>query len=274
MDPAGLVEPELVWYDATDGKKVPAYLFVRDDLDRSTAHPAIIWVHGDGIAQNYHGWHVRRDYAVYYSFHQYLAQQGYVVIAPDYRGSVGYGKSWRLEPYLDLGGMDYEDVGASVPYLKSLGFVDRDRIGVWGLSYGGFMTLHALTKHPRAYACGVNVAGVQDFRFWWRDPGGQWINGRMGTPADNPDAYRRSAPIERLDRLERPLLVLHGTADVNVPFLESIKLIDVALKLGKEVDFAMYPGEFHYFHREHVLRDAWRRVEAFFGECLGTNGVP
>jgi dipeptidyl aminopeptidase/acylaminoacyl peptidase len=268
VDRSRLVEPQLVRYSSVDGREVPAYLFVPKDLDRSRKHPAIIWIHGDGIAQNYDGWHTRRDYAVYYSFHQYLAQRGYVVIAPDYRGSVGYGREWRLAPYRDLGGLDYQDVAAAVPYLESLLYVDPERVGVWGLSYGGFLTLQALTSHPERYRCGIDVAGVQDFRDWFRDPGGNWIGGRLGDPAQNPDAYQRAAPIERVDRIVRPLLVLHGTADVNVPFLESLKLVDKLTKEAKDFDFVVYPGEFHYFHREHVLRDFYRRVAAFFDENL------
>jgi dipeptidyl aminopeptidase/acylaminoacyl peptidase len=268
VDRDSLVEPELVHYPSTDGRQVPAWLFVPRNLDRSRKHPAIVWIHGDGIAQNYDGWHVRRDYAVYYSFHQYLVQLGFIVLAPDYRGSVGYGKEWRVAPYRDLGGIDYEDIAASVPYLDGLLYVDPARIGVWGLSYGGFLTLQALTLDPQLFRCGVDVAGVHDFRFWFRDPGGIWVGGRLGDPRENPDAYARAAPVTRVDRIERPLLVLHGTADVNVPFLESLSLVDELLKKGKDVDFAVYPGEFHYFHREHVLRDAWRRVEEFFERHL------
>ncbi|HEY7697092.1 MAG TPA: S9 family peptidase, partial [Vicinamibacteria bacterium] len=268
VDRSRLVEPQLVHYPSRDGREVPSYLFVPEGLDRSRKHPAIVWIHGDGIAQNYDGWHVRRDYGVYYGFHQYLAQQGYVVIAPDYRGSIGYGREWRLAPYRDLGGKDYEDVASAVPYLESLLYVDPERIGVWGLSYGGFLTLQALTLDPELFRCGIDVAGVQDFRDWYRDPGGPWIGGRLGDPRENPAAYLQAAPIERVDRITRPLLVLHGTADVNVPFLESLKLVDALEKRGKDFDFVVYPGEFHYFRREHVLRDFYRRVQEFFDRNL------
>jgi dipeptidyl aminopeptidase/acylaminoacyl peptidase len=225
-------------------------------------------VHGDGITQNFEGWHTRRDYAVYYSFHQYLAQRGYVVLAVDYRGSIGYGRDWRQGHFRDLGGRDYEDVAAGVDYLAGLGYVDRARVGVWGLSYGGFMALQALTVTPELFACAIDVAGVVDWRDWARDPDGPWIRGRMGRPEDDPELFRRTAPIEKVDRIVRPLLVMHGTADVNVPFLESVRLADVALKAGKTVDFVVYPGEYHYFHRAHVLRDAWSRAEAFFDRHL------
>lgn len=274
IDRARLVEPRLVHYPSRDGQQVPAYLFAAEQLDRARLRPAIVWIHGDGVTQNFDGWHTRRDYAVYYSFHQYLAQKGYVVLAVDYRGSIGYGKAWRQGHYRDLGGRDYEDVAAGMDYLKTLGFVDTTRVGVWGLSYGGFMTLQALTVTPELFRCGINVAGVVDWRDWYRDPGGPWIKGRMGSPEENAELYRRTAPIERLDRLVRPLLVLHGTSDVNVPFLESVRLVDVATKLGKPLEFMMYPGEFHYFQRDHVLRDAWQRVERFFDRHLGATPSP
>jgi dipeptidyl aminopeptidase/acylaminoacyl peptidase len=268
IDKRALTEPQFVRYASPDGSQVPAYLFVPAGLDRARRHPAIVWVHGDGVTQNYEGWHVRRDYAVYYSFHQYLAARGYVVLAVDYRGSIGYGRDWRQGHFRDLGGKDYEDVAAGAAYLKTLGFVDPDRIGVWGLSYGGFMTLQALTVTPELFRCGIDVAGVVDWRDWHKDPDGPWIKGRMGSPSDNPDLYRRTAPIERVERIVRPLMVLHGTADVNVPFLESVRLVDALTKAGKHVEFMIYPGEFHYFHRAHVLRDAWQRVERFFDTHL------
>ena len=120
VDKAALVEPRFVRYDAPDGAKVPAYLFVPKGVDRSRPGPAVVWVHGDGITQNFDGWHTRRDYAVYYSFHQYLVERGYVVLSVDYRGSIGYGKAWREGDYRDLGGRDYEDIAAGVSYLKTL----------------------------------------------------------------------------------------------------------------------------------------------------------
>jgi len=247
---------------------VPAYLFVPKGLNRATKHPAIIWIHGDGINQNYDGWHVERNYAVYYSFHQYLLQRGYVVLAPDYRGSIGYGREWRQGVYLDVGGKDARDAAAGADYLKTLAYVDSERIGVWGLSYGGFFTLLAMTERPTTFRCGVDVAGVPDFGMWYVDPGGPWVTARMGTPEKNPAVYRQAAPIDRIERLARPLLVLHGTADVNVPYIESVRLVDRLLKTGKAFEFMVYPGEFHYFQRTHVLRDAWQRVERFFGTHL------
>ena len=153
--------------------------------------------------------------------------------------------------------------------MKSLGFVDGDRIGVWGLSYGGFFTLQAITQAPKDFACAVDVAGVADYAMYYEDPWkGAWTYGRMRAPEDHPKEYAAASPLSHMDRLERPLLILHGTADVNVPYLHSIRLADTLLKLKKDYEFVTYPGEFHYFTREHVLRDAWTRVDQFFAKWL------
>jgi dipeptidyl aminopeptidase/acylaminoacyl peptidase len=276
IDRSAFVEAQMVHYPGPDGQEVPAWLFVPKGLDRSRKHPAIVWIHGDGVNQNYDGWHVQRNYAVYYSFHQYLLQQGYVVIAPDYRGSIGYGRAWREGVYMDVGGKDAKDAWMAARYLTSLPYVDGDRLGVWGLSYGGFFTLIAVTDQPTLYRAAVDVAGVVDYAMYYEDPyHGGWTASRIGTPEQHPDVYERASPLSHVDRLERPLLVLHGTADVNVPYLHSVRLVDELLKKGKGdlLTYAMYPGEFHYFTREHVLRDAWRRVDEFFGAHLQPSSV-
>ena len=246
-----------------DSKPVPATLLVSHALDRRTKHPAIVWIHGSGSDQNFLGWHPGL-YRMYYSMHQYLAQQGYVILTPDYRGSSGYHRDWATGNYLDLGGKDLLDVASGADYLKTLDYVDPDRIGVWGLSYGGFMTLQALTVTPTLFRCAIDVAGVTD----WAPRGGAWTIARMGTPAEHPELYHRSAPVKHMEKLERPLLILHGTADANVAFHDSLSLIDTLVKLGKPFDSAIYPGEPHFFRRAHVLRDAWRRAEAFFDRYL------
>jgi len=271
IDHSAFVEPEYVHYPGADGKLVPGWLFLPNHLDRSKKHPAIVWIHGDGINQNYDGWHVQRNYAVYYSFHQYLLQQGYVVFAPDYRGSIGYGRDWRQGVYMDVGGKDAKDAWMAGNYLKTLPYVDGERMGVWGLSYGGFFTLIAATDQPTLFRAAVDVAGVVDYRMYYEDPyHGSWTASRIGTPEQNPQVYDKASPLSHIDRLQRPLLILHGTSDVNVPYLQSVRLVDESLKKhkGELIQFMMYPGEFHYFDREPVLRDAWRRVDEFFGKNL------
>jgi dipeptidyl aminopeptidase/acylaminoacyl peptidase len=271
IDHTRFVAPELVHYPGPDGQPVPGWLYVPPELDRSRKHPAIVWIHGDGVNQNYDGWHVQRNYAVYSSFHQYLLQQGYIVFAPDYRGSIGYGRDWRQGVYMDVGGKDAKDAWMAANYLRTRTFVDMDRVGVWGLSYGGFFTLIAVTDQPSLFRAAVNVAGVVDYAMYYEDPyHGGWTTMRIGTPEQNPKVYAQASPLSRIGRLERPLLTLHGTADVNVPYLHSVRLVDELLKQkkGHLTEFMTYPGEFHYFTREHVLRDAWQRVDRFFAKHL------
>jgi dipeptidyl aminopeptidase/acylaminoacyl peptidase len=263
---ADLIAPLAVHYPSRgDGKPVPATLMVDKKLDRSKKHPAIVWVHGSGADQNYLAWHPGW-YRMYYSMSEYLAQQGYVVLTPDYRGSSGYSREWATGVSRDLGGIETQDVNAGADYLKTLSYVDPDRIAIWGLSYGGFMTLQSMVTDPTLFRCGIDVAGVGDWETWTT---GGMILGRLGeTPVTDPELYDRSAPVKHLDKLSRPLLVLQGTNDANVPFWETLKVIDTLEKLDKPFDMAIYPGEIHFFRRAYVLRDAWRRSAAFFDQCL------
>ncbi|HEY6850158.1 MAG TPA: prolyl oligopeptidase family serine peptidase [Terracidiphilus sp.] len=264
--PQDLIAPTAVYYPSrADQKQVPATLIVDKNLDRTQKHPAIVWIHGSGLDQNYLAWHPGY-YRMYYAMSQYLAQQGYVVLTPDYRGSSGYSRDWATGVSRDLGGSETQDVNAGADYLKTLGYVDPDRIGIWGLSYGGFMTLQSMVTDPTLFRCAIDVAGVGD---WDTYTTGGMILGRLGeTPVTDPELYDRSAPVKHLDKLARPLLILQGTNDANVPFWETLKVIDNLEKLGKPFDMAIYPGETHFFRRAYVLRDAWKRSEAFFNNCL------
>ncbi len=265
---ADLTPPVAVQFPSrADGKPVPATLMVSKNLDRTRRHPAIVWIHGSGPEQNYLGWHPG-SYRMYYSVHQYLAQQGYVILTPDYRHSSGYGRDWAVGSYMDLGGAEYLDVASGADYLKTLDYVDPDRIGVWGLSYGGFMTLQAVTVTPTLFRCAIDVAGVTDWATYATTNLGASAPSKMGTPVENPEGYYRSAPVKHMEKLVRPLLILHGTNDRNVAFRESLTLIDTLVKLGKSFETAIYPGEVHFFRRAHVLRDAWRRAEDFFDRHL------
>jgi dipeptidyl aminopeptidase/acylaminoacyl peptidase len=202
---------------------------------------------------------------MYYALNQYLAQQGYVILTPDHRASSGYSRDWAVGDYMDMGGKETQDVAAGADYLKTIDYIDPDRIGVYGLSYGGFMTLQAVTTTPTLFRCAIDVAGVGDWATW---NFGAYTTGRLGTPITNPEAYDSSAPVKHLEKLQRPLMILQGTNDTNVPFWETLTVIDRLEKLGKPFDMAIYPGEIHFFRRAYVLRDAWRRSEDFFDKYL------
>jgi dipeptidyl aminopeptidase/acylaminoacyl peptidase len=141
LNPADLTPPVAVSFPSRlDGASVPATLMVSKTLDRRTRHPALVWIHGSGSDQNFLGWHPG-SYRMYYSLCQYFAQQGYVILTPDYRGSSGYSRDWATGVHMALGVADTADVASGADYLKTLDYVDPDRIGVFGLSYGGFLTL-------------------------------------------------------------------------------------------------------------------------------------
>jgi dipeptidyl aminopeptidase/acylaminoacyl peptidase len=246
-----------------DGKLVPATLVVSANLDRTKQHPAIVWIHGSGPEQNYLGWHPG-SYRMYYAMHQYLAQQGYVILTPDYRGSSGYSHDWATGTYMEMGKGEAMDVASGADYLKTLSYVDPDRIGVWGLSYGGYMTLQTVWMNPTLFRCAIDVAGVTDWETY-NPP-----TNRMGTPVENPSGYLQMAPARHMDQIVRPLMIMHGTNDTNVPFSESLQVIDTLVKMGTHFELAIYPGEIHFFRRAHVLRDAWHRAEEFFDKNLKT----
>lgn len=269
LDKADLTTPVAVSFPSRyDGAPVPATLMVPKNLDRSRRHPAIVWIHGSGSDQNYLGWHPG-SYRMYYSVHQYLVQQGYIILTPDYRGSSGYSRDWSTGVHMGVGVSDTADVASGADYLKTLDYVDPNRIGVWGLSYGGFMTLQALNTDPLLWRCGIDVAGVVD----WATYGAGYTTPRLGTPVENPEIYDVSAPVKHMDRLERPLMIMHGTFDRNVAFHDSLRLIDVLVKLGKDFETVVYPGEIHFFRRAIVLRDAWKRAERFFDQHLRNGSV-
>ena len=258
-----------VSYPSRLGKvTVPATLMVSKTIDRTKKNPALVWIHGSGSDQNFLGWHPG-SYRMYYSLCQYLAQQGYVILTPDYRGSSGFSRDWSTGVHMGIGVNDTADVAAGADYLKTLDYVDPNRIGVFGLSYGGFLTLQAMTVDPTLWRAGVNVAGVVD----WATYGAGYTTPRLGTPVQNPEIYRISAPILHMDKLERPLLVLHGTNDRNVSFADSLRLFDVLIKLGKPFESQIYPGEIHFFRRDIVLRDAWKRIEDFFDRTVKNGPV-
>jgi dipeptidyl aminopeptidase/acylaminoacyl peptidase len=251
-----------------DKVTVPGTLMVSKNIDKTRKNPALVWIHGSGSDQNFLGWHPGA-YRMYYSLCQYLAQQGYVILTPDYRGSSGFSRDWSTGVHMGIGVNDTADVAAGADYLKTLDYVDPNRIGVFGLSYGGFLTLQAMTVDPTLWRAGVDVAGVVD----WATYGAGYTTPRLGTPVQNPEIYRISAPILHMDKLERPLLILHGTNDRNVSFADSLRLFDVLLKMGKPFESQIYPGEIHFFRRDHVLRDAWTRIEEFFDRTV-KNGAP
>ena len=152
--------------------------------------------------------------------------------------------------------------------MKSLGYVDINRIGVYGMSYGGHMVLTLLTKFPDVFKAGVDIAGVADFTLNYESLYGPWILGRIGTPEQNPKVYHDDSAINFINQLKAPVMILHGTNDPNVTLLQSVMLIDQLLKKGKRFEFELYPGELHFFTKKRSWIDAFMKIERFLHEYV------
>jgi dipeptidyl aminopeptidase/acylaminoacyl peptidase len=256
-------EPEIVAYsNRTDGTKIHARLHVPLNLDRSRKHPAVVFVHGAGYAQSvFRGW-VSPDRN---SFNHFLTQEGYIVLDVDFRGSSGYGRKFRLDVFDRIGEVDLDDVLSGVDYLRNLGYVDPDRIGIWGHSYGGFMVASAMFRSPETFAAGVAGAPVTDWeRFFFLAPG--YNEEHLGFPSENPEGTRRASPLTYAENLKRPFLILSGVQDVM--HLDSAALVNKLLEHRKSFEWFFYPNEPHGMRQPQAREDYYRRIFDFFERHL------
>lgn len=232
----------------------------RGNLSRGGRHPAIVRVHGAGYAQS-----VRRSWGGYsYLIHTLLSRQGYYVLDVDYRGSSGYGRKWRSDVHLHLGGLDLEDTVTAAEYLRSLPDVDPNRVAIWGWSYGGFLTNMAMLAAPGAFNAGVAVAPVND----WASYDTEYTEERLGRPQENPEPYRKSSPITFAEGLKDPLLMIHGLRDDNVHAQDTMRLVDALVKAGKEFDLMVYPEGKHGISRDASRVHLFRKMFAFLSEKM------
>lgn len=255
--------PEIVTYPNTnDGTQIRARLHVPQGLDRSRKHPAVVFAHGAGYSQSvFRGW-VSLDRN---AFNHFLAQEGYVVLDVDFRGSAGYGRKFRLDVFDRLGDIDRDDAVSGVEYLKNLGYVDTDRIGIWGHSYGGFMVSSAMFRSPETFAAGAAGAPVTDWeRFFYLAPG--YNEEHLGFPSENPEGTRRASPLTYAQNLERPFLVLSGMQDVM--HLDSAALVNKLLEHRKSFEWFFYPNEPHGMRQPQAREDYYRRIFTFFERHL------
>lgn len=254
-----LPPPQIVEFEnPADHVRVRAFLYKPEPFVRGRKYPAVVFVHGAGYLQN-----VTRsmtEYAVNMLFHHRLARMGFVVLDADYRQSAGYGRKFRTDVYGFMGGKDLDDEVAGVDYLGSLGFVDTSRVGIYGGSYGGFMTLMALFTKPETFACGAALRSVTD----WRSYNAGYTNPRLGDPKRDAENYRRSSPIDHAAGLKRPLLLLHGMKDGNVFAQDTIRLVEKLIQLGKSFDAMLYPSQDHAFTDPKSWIDEYHRIEQLF----------
>lgn len=254
------IRPEFVRYRTPDKQWVHAHLFMPKGRRPDGGWPAVIFLHGTGYLQN-----VRDSLTAYprnLLFHHRLAERGFVVLSPDFRGSKGYGRGFRTAVHADLGGPDRQDIVAARKFLFDKCGVHLGKIGLYGGSYGGFLTLMCLFKEPKAFACGAALRPVTD----WSRYDGRYTEPRLGSPqvAGGEEIYRRTSPIWFADNLERPLLLLHGMQDTNVFVQHTIRLVERLIALGKDFDLMLYPSQKHAFEDQAAWVDQYRRIERLF----------
>lgn len=255
--------PEIVKIPSSHAQQ-PIYSKVyRSQTPVEGKRPAVVFVHGAGYLQNAHrGWSY---YFREFMFHTLLTRRGYVVLDMDYRASAGYGRAWRSAIYRQMGTPELEDLQDGVDYLVAHENVDRQRIGVYGGSYGGFLTLMALFKEPDLFACGAALRPVTD----WAHYNDGYTARILNTPEEDPEAYNRSSPIEFAEGLNRPLLMAHGMLDDNVFVEDTIRLAQRLIELKKENwEMALYPVEPHGFIEPTSWLDEYRRIFKLFEENL------
>jgi len=253
-----MVEPFLVHYPSRDGKwTISAFVYVPYNMVRNGQNAAIVYVHGGPTSQTVNSFN---------RFIQHMVNQGYMVIAPNYRGSTGYGKEFQQANLFDMGGGDLQDVLASAEFIKQTGFLDPGKIILMGGSYGGYMTMMGVTKAPDVWAAGVPIV---PFVNWFteiehEDPVLQQSDlATMGDVQKNKDLYHDRSPIFFVDQIKAPLLLLAGGHDPRCPHEESQQVVDAIKKRGGTVELKVYENEGHGFARVENQIDAYKRVSDF-----------
>ena len=254
-------DPKLVTFKAQDGALVPARLCTPDPSKKNGA--AVIFVHGAGYLQNVQKWW--SSYFREYFFHNLLTDLGYTVLDIDYRGSAGYGRDWRTGIYRHMGGKDLSDQVDGAKFLIQQQGVEAGRVGIYGGSYGGFITLMALFNHGELFTSGAALRSVTD----WAHYNHGYTANILNTPEEDPIAYRRSSPIYFAEGLKGNLLIAHGMLDVNVHFQDVVRLSQRLIELKKDNwEMAVYPVEDHGFVTPSSWTDEYKRILKLFNTTL------
>jgi dipeptidyl aminopeptidase/acylaminoacyl peptidase len=257
------IVPELVKIPASDGVAVPAHIYRPKDMNAEPNGAAVIFVHGAGYLHNVGNFW--SEYPREYLFNQYLASKGYVVLDLDYRASDGYGRDWRTAIYRYMGGRDLQDQVDASKYLTKEYSINSERIGIYGGSYGGFITLFALFTQPQYFGAGAALRSVTD----WAHYNHGYTSRILNFPQTDTLSYRRSSPIYYAEGLRDPLVMLHGMVDTNVHFEDIVRLTQRLIELGKTGwDLAVYPVEDHAFVRPSSWTDEYRRIFEIFEKTL------
>jgi dipeptidyl aminopeptidase/acylaminoacyl peptidase len=250
--------------------QVPAQLFLPRDMRAGERRPAAIFFHGGSRRQMLLGWHYMGYYHDTYAMNQWLANAGYVVLSVNYRSGTGYGRDFREALNYGSGGAsEFADVLGAGLYLRDRADVDPTRVGLWGGSYGGFLTAMGLSRASDLFAAGVDIHGVHDWN----------VGIRTFVPNYNtleqPDSAAvafRSSPMSTIDGWRSPVLVIHGDDDRNVSFNETVTLVDALRKRGVHVEQLIFPDEVHSFLLYANRVAALQAAGEFFERKLKGNG--
>ncbi len=256
------IDVPITTFRASDGADVPVQIF--KPANWKPGGPAVVFVHGAGYAQNVDRWW--GFYSREYMFHHFLMEHGYIVLNADYRASAGYGRDWRTAIYRHMGGRDLQDEVDAAKYLVSQYGVDPKRIGIYGGSYGGFMTLMAMFTAPGVFTSGAALRPVSD----WSAYNHPYTSDILNTPVTDPQTYRQSSPIYFADGLQGNLLICHGVVDTNVHFQDTVRLVQRLIELRKENwNLAIYPMENHGFVEPASWADEYKRIFKLFETTIG-----
>jgi dipeptidyl aminopeptidase/acylaminoacyl peptidase len=253
---------QIVHYKSFDGKIITALLWVPFNLKRDGSNPAIVLPHGGPTGQMVDYWNT--DVAA-------LTSRGYICIAPNPRGSTGYGLDFQKANFQDLGGGDLKDEIGGVDFLKATGYVDAKKVGIYGGSYGGFMTLMAIGKTPEIWAAAVDEYGIINWSSMLKssDPElDEYLKALLGNPEQNRKVYEEDSPITYIRSEKAPLLVLQGDNDPRVPKEEAQQVVEILKKEGRVVDVHYYANEGHGFVKRENQIDSIRRTIAWFDQYL------
>ena len=267
LDPDRIPPAQLVHYKSFDGKIISAFVWLPDNMKRQSSYPGVVLPHGGPTGQTVD--YFDRTAAA-------LVSRGYVCIAPNVRGSTGYGVDFQQANHKDLGGGDLQDEVYAAKFLTETGYVDPKRIGITGGSYGGYMTLMAIGKTPALWAAAVEQYGIIN---WFtmlehEDPGLQeYQKSLIGDPVKDRKVYEDDSPITFIRKAKAPLLVLHGDNDIRVPKEEAMQVVDILEKAGTVVTAHYYPNEGHGFAKRENQLDAIQRTIAWFDRYLKQKAV-
>ncbi len=262
LSAAAMPESQIVHYKTFDGKTISALMWVPFNLKRNASNPALVLPHGGPTGQVVDYWSPRVAA---------LVSRGYICIAPNVRGSTGYGISFQRANYQDLGGGDLQDEVYAAKFMEATGYVDSRKIGITGGSYGGFMTLMAIGKTPDIWAAAVELFGIINWMTMLQhsDPElQQYEKALLGDPVKDKKVYESASPIEYIHNVKAPLLVLQGDNDPRVPKEEAVQVVDLLKKDGKTVEAHYYPNEGHGFEKRENQIDAIRWTVEWFDTYL------